>query len=97
MKTLPYDFDLIFDIKTHQQLRQKVNDSSNELNELAEIIKTYNMENMFPDIFCSYKDNGHELYYPSCCDAKPVNVYDFEEEKYCRFCGKLIIKEIGEE
>ena len=43
------------------------------------------------DTHCGYKDfDNRELYYPSCCDEKPINVYDFDKERYCRFCGKPI-------
>ena len=43
------------------------------------------------DTHCEYKEfDNRELYYPSCCDEKPINVYDFDKERYCRFCGKLI-------
>ena len=93
-KTLPYSFDLFFDIKTHEELRRVVNESENKLNEIAEMLKRHKMEFMFPDLFCEYKEiDNTELYYQSCNkNRKPVSALMFEDEVYCRFCGKIIIQ-----
>ena len=97
-KTLPYSFDLFFDIKTHRELRRIVNESENKLNEIAEMLKDHKMEHMFPDIFCEYEEMDNTgLYYQSCDrNRKPVSALMLEDEKYCRFCGKIIVESKGE-